>query len=103
ETGPAEDILPGRNSFVFKYDGGTIRDRLAAAMRSHQPTRIICIAQTEITPLTHQHGQWLEIARFERGLPLINLETSRSHVTSSSFSIGLFINRESLIFDPKLV
>jgi len=101
ETGPEEDILPGRNSFVFKFDGGTILDQLAAVMRSHQPTRIICIAPTEeITSLTHQHRQWLEIARFERGFSLINLETSRSHVISSPFSIGLFINRESLIFDP---
>jgi hypothetical protein len=100
ETGPEEDVLPGRNSFIFKPDGGPILDQFEAIMRSHQPTRIICLAPTEeITSLAHQHRQWLEIARFERGIPLISVETSLSHVVSSSFSIGLFINRESLIFD----
>ena len=44
ETGLEEDVLPGRNSFIFKPDGGPILDQFEAIMRSHQPTRIICIA-----------------------------------------------------------
>jgi len=96
-----KEVLVGRNSLVLcigrqnEMDLKIVTDLLA----SHRPTRVICIAPTEkISLVTQGSRNCLEIVKFEQGLPFIRSDTN-TQVVIEPISIGLFMNRESLIFD----
>ena len=97
-----KEVLLGRNSFVLSLgrQGDVDLKIMTDLLASHHPTRVICIAQTEkIGLITHGSRNCLEIVRFEQGLPFIRSDTNTQDLVMSSISIGLFMNKESMIFD----